>query len=87
VVTNDTQGAQLATLQTLARRWGTAYDWRRCEARLNAVPQFLTAIDGIDIHFIQVRSHHGLDVNRQCAAKGQLRPHFPGRGARTIRLH
>jgi pimeloyl-ACP methyl ester carboxylesterase len=58
VVSDDTQGVQLSTIQTLAHRWGTVYDWRRCEARLNAVPQFMTKIDGIDIHFIHVRSRH-----------------------------
>ena len=49
---------QLATIQELARYWGTDYDWRRCEARLNALPQFMTEIDGLDIHFIHVRSQH-----------------------------
>jgi len=46
---------QLATIQALARYWGTEYDWRKCEARLNALPQFITEIDGLDIHFIHVR--------------------------------
>jgi len=45
-------------IQTLARYWGTEYDWRKCEARLNALPQFITEIDGLDIHFIHVRSKH-----------------------------
>ena len=49
---------QLATLQKLAHYWATEYDWRRCEARLNALPQFITEIDGLDIHFIHVRSKH-----------------------------
>jgi pimeloyl-ACP methyl ester carboxylesterase len=49
---------QLATIQKLARYWATEYDWRRCEARLNALPQFMTEIDGLDIHFIHVRSRH-----------------------------
>jgi pimeloyl-ACP methyl ester carboxylesterase len=49
---------QLATLQELARYWTTEYDWRACEARLNALPQFITEIDGVDIHFIHVRSQH-----------------------------
>ena len=49
---------QLATLQALARYWTTEYDWRRCEARLNALPQFTTEIDGVEIHFIHVRSRH-----------------------------
>jgi pimeloyl-ACP methyl ester carboxylesterase len=52
------QGVQLATMQALARYWTTEYDWRRCEARLNALPQFTTQIDGVDIHFIHVRSPH-----------------------------
>jgi pimeloyl-ACP methyl ester carboxylesterase len=52
------QGVQLATLQALATYWATEYDWRACEARLNALPQFKTEIDGIDIHFIHVRSQH-----------------------------
>ena len=55
-VTDDTQGVQLATMRELARYWQTRYDWRKVEARLNALPQFLTNIDGLDIHFIHVRS-------------------------------
>lgn len=57
-VSDATQGVQLATIQALARYWGTEYDWRKCEARLNALPQFITEIDGLDIHFIHVRSKH-----------------------------
>jgi hypothetical protein len=57
-VTDDSQGVQLATIQGLARNWGTEYDWRKCEAKLNALPQFMTAIAGLDIHFIHVRSKH-----------------------------
>jgi pimeloyl-ACP methyl ester carboxylesterase len=57
-VADATQGVQLATTQALARYWATAHDWRRCEARLNAVPNFITEIDGLDIHFIHVRSRH-----------------------------
>jgi pimeloyl-ACP methyl ester carboxylesterase len=57
-VTDASQGVQLATMQALARYWGSDYDWRRCEAKLNAVPNFLTEIDGLDIHFIHVRSRH-----------------------------
>ena len=49
---------QLATLQALARYWATDYDWRKCEERLNALPQFITEIDGLDIHFIHVKSPH-----------------------------
>jgi pimeloyl-ACP methyl ester carboxylesterase len=55
-VADQTQGVQLATMQELARYWGTDYDWRKVEARLNALPQFVTEIDGLDIHFIHVRS-------------------------------
>src|SRR5205814_6515919 len=51
-----TQGVQLATMKNLARYWGTDYDWRKCEAKLNALPQFITEIDGLDIHFIHIRS-------------------------------
>ena len=57
-VTDASQGVQLATIQALARYWGTEYDWRKVEARLNAVPNFITEIDGLDIHFIHVRSKH-----------------------------
>jgi hypothetical protein len=49
---------QLATIQKLARYWSTEYDWRTCEAKLNALPQFISEIDGLDIHFIHVRSRH-----------------------------
>jgi pimeloyl-ACP methyl ester carboxylesterase len=57
-VTDASQGVQLATTQALARYWATDYDWRTCEAKLNALPQFLTEIDGLDMHFIHVRSQH-----------------------------
>jgi pimeloyl-ACP methyl ester carboxylesterase len=57
-VDDTSQGVQLAPLQTLARHWATEYDWRRCEAALNELPQFITEIDGLDIHFIHVRSRH-----------------------------
>jgi pimeloyl-ACP methyl ester carboxylesterase len=57
-VTDQTQGVQLATIQKLARYWATEYDWHKCEARLNALPNFITEIDGLDIHFIHVRSKH-----------------------------
>ena len=57
-VPDATQGVQLATMQRLARYWASNYDWRRCEARLNALPNFITEIDGLDIHFIHVRSRH-----------------------------
>jgi Epoxide hydrolase N terminus len=52
------QGVQLALMAQLARYWETDYDWRRCEAQLNALPNFITEIDGLDIHFIHVRSKH-----------------------------
>ena len=57
-VTDFSQGVPLATTQKLARYWATEYDWRKVEARLNAVPNFITEIDGLDIHFIHVRSKH-----------------------------
>ena len=57
-VPDASQGVQLSTIQALARYWATDYDWRKVEARLNAVPNFITAIDGLDIHFIHVRSKH-----------------------------
>jgi pimeloyl-ACP methyl ester carboxylesterase len=57
-VTNFSQGAPLETVQKLARYWATEYDWRTAEARLNAVPNFITEIDGLDIHFVHVRSKH-----------------------------
>src|SRR4030095_15267984 len=57
-VNDASQGVQLATTQALARYWATEYDWRKCEARLNSFPQFITEIDGLDIHFIHVRSKH-----------------------------
>src|SRR5690349_10685195 len=57
-VDDDSQGVPLATMQDLARYWASGYDWRACEAKLNALPQFLTEIDGLDIHFIHVRSRH-----------------------------
>src|SRR5690348_15989011 len=58
LVEDRSQGVQLATVRELARYWTTEYDWRTCEARLNAVPQFRTNIDGVDLHFIHVRSQH-----------------------------
>ncbi len=58
LVDDRSQGVQLATIQALTRFWTTEYDWRACEARLNALPQFMTEIDGVDIHFIHVRSPH-----------------------------
>jgi pimeloyl-ACP methyl ester carboxylesterase len=58
LVSDRSQGVQMATLQELARYWSTEYHWRKCEARLNALPQFTTEIDGVEIHFIHVRSRH-----------------------------
>ena len=57
-VADQSQGVQLATMQELARYWATDYDWRKIEAKLHALPQFITEIDGLDIHFIHVRSKH-----------------------------
>jgi pimeloyl-ACP methyl ester carboxylesterase len=57
-VSDDTQGVRLATVKALARHWAGDYDWRKVEAKLNSFPQFVTAIDGLDIHFIHVRSKH-----------------------------
>jgi len=57
-VTDDSQGVPLAAMQGLARYWATDYDWRKVEAKLNALPQFITQLDGLDIHFIHVRSRH-----------------------------
>src|SRR5262249_6773792 len=57
-VADGSQGVQLARLQELVRYWGTGYDWRRAEAKLNALPQFMTTVEGVDIHFIHVRSRH-----------------------------
>src|SRR5271157_1806864 len=57
-VSDASQGVQLATIQALARYWAADYDWRKIEAKMNALPQFITEIDGLDIHFIHVRSKH-----------------------------
>src|SRR6185437_15129701 len=57
-VTDDSQGVPLAMMQDLLRYWGTEYDWSACEARLNALPNFITEIDGLDIHFLHIRSAH-----------------------------
>jgi pimeloyl-ACP methyl ester carboxylesterase len=58
LVADRSQGVQLATMQALARYWATEHDWRKCEAKLNALPQFTTTIDGVDIHFLHVKSPH-----------------------------
>src|SRR3981081_2817673 len=57
-VADYSQGVPLKTIEQLLRRWQTDYDWRKVEARLNALPQFITEIDGLDIHFIHIRSKH-----------------------------
>src|SRR5215468_3544709 len=57
-VADASQGVQLGTIQSLARYWGTDYDWRKGEAKLKALPHFITEIEGLDIHFIHVRSQH-----------------------------
>ena len=62
LVADRSQGVQLATIQELTRYWATDYDWRRCEAKLNALPQFTTEIDGVGIHFIHVKSPHRCDA-------------------------
>src|SRR5215471_9630683 len=56
LVADDSQGVRLATMQALAKYWGSAYDWKKAEKRLDSYPQFVTTIDGVDIHFIHVRS-------------------------------
>ena len=58
LVPDHSQGPKLAVMQELARYWAAEYDWRRCEAKLTALPHFMTEIDGLDIHFIHVRSQH-----------------------------
>jgi pimeloyl-ACP methyl ester carboxylesterase len=58
IVTDQSQGVQLSTIQALAHYWATDYDWRKIEVKLNSLPQFITTIDGVDIHFIQVKSRH-----------------------------
>ena len=58
LVADRSQGVQLATIQALARYWEADYDWRKAEAKLNALPQFTTEIDGVEIHFVHVRSEH-----------------------------
>src|SRR5690242_10911582 len=58
LVKDRSQGVQLATIQELARYWTAGHDWRKCEAKLNALPQFKTEIDGLDVHFIHVKSPH-----------------------------
>ena len=57
-VEDQSQGPRLATMQALARYWATEYDWRKCEEKLQALPHFITEIDGLDIHFVHIRSRH-----------------------------
>src|SRR3954453_17127232 len=57
-VEDASQGVELATIQAVAQYWETEHDWRKCEAKLNSVPNFITEIDGLDIHFVHVRSKH-----------------------------
>ncbi len=61
-VDDSSQGAQLAKMQELVRYWGTDYDWRKAEAQLNALPQFMANIGGLEIHFIHVRSRHTIHL-------------------------
>ena len=79
-VANDSQGVQLATIQALASYWARDYDWRKVEARLNDLPQFMTEIDGLDIHFIHARSPHEnalplivLNIHKQGAIAAAVR--------------
>ena len=69
-VTDATQGVQLETIQALARYWGTEYDWRKCEAKLNALPQFITEIDGLDIRAPQGRPLCGLGTAEALFRRG-----------------
>ena len=70
-VPDFSQGVPLATVQKLARYWATEYDWRKVEARLNAVPNFITEIDGLDIHFIHVRSKHEMPCRSSSRTAGR----------------
>jgi hypothetical protein len=84
LVTDRSQGVQLATLQELTRYWASDYDWRRCEAKLHALPQFKTVIDGEEIHFIHVKSpHDGALPPSRTRSAAALAPsrlhHVPGR--------
>jgi len=72
-VGDGTQGVQLATMQELVRYWATDYDFRRFEARLNAVPQFITEIDGLDIHFIHAKSPHENAMRSSSGTGGRAR--------------
>ncbi len=72
-VNDSSQGVQLATTQKLAQYWATEYDWRRCEAQLNSFPQFITEIDGLDIHFIHAidARHNQPRIGRVVMARGR----------------
>ena len=72
-VADPSQGVQLATIQALARYWATEYDWRKVEAKLNALPNFITEIDGLDIHFIHVRSKHEMRCRSSSRTAGPAR--------------
>ena len=71
-VTDQSQGVPLAMTQELAHYWATEYDWRRCEEQLNSVPQFMTEIDGLDIHFIHVRRRRTRMPCRSSSTTGGL---------------
>ena len=73
LVEDRSQGVQLAMIRELVRYWSTEYDWRKCEARLNALPQFMTEIDGVEIHFIHVKSRHA----RWRLLRPTAQPHRP----------
>jgi hypothetical protein len=77
LVEDRSQGVQLATLRELARYWSTEYDWRKCEARLNALPQFTSEIDGVEVHCIHGRSRHGNSTSTwslMCNSRAKYRP-------------
>ena len=74
-VTDDSEGVPLAMIQELARYWAEDYDWRKCEAKLNALPQFMTEIDGLDIHFI----HLARTMTKRC--RSSLRTDGPARSS------
>jgi hypothetical protein len=70
---DQSQGPQLATMQAIARYWEIEYDWRKCEARLNSVPHFITEIDGLDIHFIHVRPRTRMRCRSSSRTAGPVR--------------
>jgi hypothetical protein len=82
-VDDSAQGVQLATIQELTRYWATDYDWRKCEAKLNALPQFMTEIDGLDIHFIHVRSRHENALPLTCPSLPSAERKAPVKGPGT----